>query len=82
LLDQAAQQHFSVGTGEGAGINLSWGKASANLSRMDDTLHYIGGESVTAASQSYQQRQVNSFKDAATQLYNAEKAKGTPAGDI
>lgn len=82
LLDQAAQQHFSVGTGEGAGIDLSWGKTSANLSKMDDNLHYIGGEPVTAASQAYQQQQVNSYKNAATQLYNEEKAKGTPAGDI
>ncbi|MFA6921623.1 MAG: hypothetical protein WC216_07235 [Gallionella sp.] len=82
FLDQAAQQNFSTGTGEGAGIDLSWGKTSANLSRMDDNLHYTGGEPVTAASQSYQQQQVGIYKNAATQLYSSEKAKGTPAGDI
>lgn len=82
LLDDAAQKNFSTGTGEGAGIDLSWGKTSANLSKMDDNLHYIGGEPVTSASQAYQQRQVNSYKNAATQIYNSEKVKGTPAGEI
>lgn len=82
LLDDAAQQNFSTGTGEGGAIDLSWGKTSDNLSKMDDNLHYIGGEPVTAESQAYQQRQVNIYKNAATQLYNSEKAIGTPAGEI
>jgi hypothetical protein len=82
FLNQAAQQNFSTGTGEGAVYDLSWGKTSANLSKMDDNLHYTGEEPVTAASQAFQQQQVNSYKNAATQLYNSEKAKGTPAGEI
>lgn len=82
LLDDAAQQNFSTGTGEGGVVDLSWGKTRDNLSKMDDNLHYIGGEPVTAESQAYQQRQVNIYKSAATQLYNSEKAIGTPAGEI
>lgn len=82
FLDDAAQQNFSTGTGEGGGIDLSWGKTSANLSKMDDNLHYTGGEPVTAGSQAYQQQQLNSYKNAATQLYHSEKTKGTPAGEI
>lgn len=81
-LDITASENFSPGTGNGAGIDLSWGKTSANLSKMDDNLHYIGGEPVTAESQAYQQKQVHSYMNAATQLYNSEKAKGTPAGEI
>jgi hypothetical protein len=81
-LAQAAQQNFSTGTGEGAAYDLSWGKTSANLLKMNDNLHYVGGEPVTTASQAYQQQQVNSYKNAATQLYNSEKAKGTAPGDI
>ena len=82
FLDQAAQQNFSTGTGEGAVYDLSWGKTSANLSKMEGVLHYIGGEPVTAESQAYQQKQVHSYMNAATQLYTSEKAKGTPAGEI
>lgn len=82
FLDEAASKNFSTGDGEGALIDLSWGKTSANLSKMDENLHYFGGEPVTAASQAYQQKQVHSYMNAATQLYTSEKAKGTPAGEI
>lgn len=81
-LDDAAQKNFSTGTGEGALIDLSWGKTSANLLKMDDNLHYFGGEPVTPASQAYQQQQVSNYKNAATQLYHSERAKGTAPGDI
>ncbi|HZW25355.1 MAG TPA: hypothetical protein VFF26_07720 [Gallionella sp.] len=82
FLDEAASKNFSPGTGNGAGIDLSWGKTSANLSKMEDVIHYTGGEPVTAASQAYQQKQVHSYMNAATELYTSEKAKGTPAGEI
>ncbi|MDP2779961.1 hypothetical protein [Devosia sp.] len=82
FLDEAASKNFSPGTGNGAGIDLSWGKTSANLSKMEDVIHYTGGEPVTAESQAYQQKQVHSYMNAATQLYTSEKAKGTPAGEI
>ena len=81
-LDIAASENFSPGTGNGAGIDLSWGKTSANLSKREDVLHYTGGEPVTAESQAYQQKQVHSYMNAATQLYTSEKAKGAPAGEI
>ena len=81
-LDIAASENFSPGTGNGAGIDLSWGKTSANLSKMEDVIHYTGGEPVTAASHAYQQKQIHSYMNAATELYTSEKAKGTPAGEI
>lgn len=49
---------------------------------MEDVIHYTGGEPVTAASHAYQQKQVHSYMNAATELYTSEKAKGTPAGEI
>lgn len=82
FLDEAAQKNFSPGTGEGGGIDLSWGKTSANLSKMEDVIHYTGGEPVTADSEAYLHKQLNAYKNAATQLYTSEKAKGTPAGEI
>lgn len=81
LLDEAAQQNFTFGS-DGVAVDLSWGKTSANLSKMEDHVHYTGGELVTPESQAYQQKQVNSYRNAATQLYQSEKAKGTPAGEI
>jgi hypothetical protein len=82
FLDEAAQKNFSPGTDEGGGIDLSWGKTSANLSKMEDVIHYTGGEPVTADSEAYLHKQLNAHKNAATQLYISEKAKGMPAGEI
>jgi len=82
FLDEAAQKNFSPGTDEGGVVDLSWGKTSANLSKMEDVIHYTGGEPVTADSEAYLHKQLNAYKNAATQLYISEKAKGTPAGEI
>lgn len=82
FLDEAAQKNFSPGTDEGGIVDLSWGKTSANLHKMEDVIHYAGGEPVTADSEAYLHKQLNAYKNAATQLYISEKAKGTPAGEI
>lgn len=82
FLDELVQKNFSIGTDEGGGIDLSWGKTSANLSKMEDVIHYTGGEPVTAGSETYLHKQLDLYKSAATQLYTSEKAKGTPAGEI
>lgn len=76
-LDGMAQQNFSTGTGEDALLDIS-----GTVPGGDGILRYSSGEPVTTESQAYQTQQVNSYKQAALELYNSEMTKGTPPGDI
>lgn len=53
-----------------------------SLTDMNAPISYTNGEPVTAASQAYYEKQAASYMNQVRELYDTERAKGTPPGQI
>ena len=53
-----------------------------SLTDMNAPISYTNGEPVTVASQAYYEKQATSYQNQVRELYDTERAKGTPPGQI